>query len=98
MPPHKPRKSAPIEYTTDEEDMIMYDLKDAGFEPNSADEYVLPDHRQVTWTTPELTPLHLTTTPQQREDVSAVNRFNVHRCPTQSVFSGTGLDVMTCLP
>ncbi|GFY10742.1 putative RNA-directed DNA polymerase from transposon X-element [Trichonephila clavipes] len=30
----------------------------------------------VTWTTPELPPL-LTTTPHQREDVSALDRFNV---------------------
>ncbi|GFU23374.1 hypothetical protein TNCV_2369161 [Trichonephila clavipes] len=33
------------------------------------------------------------TTP--REDVSALDRFNVHRCPTQWVFSGTGLELMT---
>ncbi|GFS75475.1 hypothetical protein TNCV_1640811 [Trichonephila clavipes] len=24
--------------------------------------------------------------------------FNVHRCPTRRVFSGTGLELMTCLP
>ncbi|GFU47090.1 hypothetical protein TNCV_2616591 [Trichonephila clavipes] len=38
------------------------------------------NHSQVTWTTPELAPL-LTTTSHQREDVSALDRFNVHRCP-----------------
>ncbi|GFY35254.1 hypothetical protein TNCV_5046281 [Trichonephila clavipes] len=42
------------------------------------------NHGQVTWTTPELL---LTTTPHQREDVSALDRFNVHRCPTRRVFS-----------
>ncbi|GFS76313.1 hypothetical protein TNCV_4668371 [Trichonephila clavipes] len=34
----------------------------------------------VTWTTP---------------DVSALDRFNVHRCPTRRVFSGTGLEPVT---
>ncbi|GFW93870.1 RNase H domain-containing protein [Trichonephila clavipes] len=33
----------------------------------------------------------LTTTPYQREDVLALDRFSVHRCPTRRVFSGTGL-------
>ncbi|GFX28491.1 uncharacterized protein TNCV_1153001 [Trichonephila clavipes] len=37
----------------------------------------------------------LTTTPHQREDVSALDRFNVHRCPTRRVFSGTGLEPVT---
>ncbi|GFY26726.1 uncharacterized protein TNCV_4374721, partial [Trichonephila clavipes] len=41
------------------------------------------------------TPL-LTTLPQ-REDVSALDRFNVHRCPTRRVFSGTGLELVTKL-
>ncbi|GFW19840.1 uncharacterized protein TNCV_3561431 [Trichonephila clavipes] len=35
------------------------------------------------------------TTPHQREDVSALDRFNVHRCPTRRVFSGTGLELVT---
>ncbi|GFU78958.1 hypothetical protein TNCV_307991 [Trichonephila clavipes] len=47
---------------------------------------------------PELAPPLLTTTPHQREDVSALDRFNVHRCPTRRVFSGTGLEFMTYLP
>ncbi|GFX19870.1 hypothetical protein TNCV_1434311 [Trichonephila clavipes] len=33
--------------------------------------------------TPELAPPLLTTTPHQREDVSALDRFNVHCCPTR---------------
>ncbi|GFV21993.1 hypothetical protein TNCV_4526791 [Trichonephila clavipes] len=37
MAPHKPRKSAPIEYTTDEED-ITYDVED---EPEPNPKYVL---------------------------------------------------------
>ncbi|GFU69849.1 uncharacterized protein TNCV_112681 [Trichonephila clavipes] len=45
--------------------------------------------------TPELAPPPLTTTPQQREDVSALSRFNVHRYPTRQVFSGTGLELVT---
>ncbi|GFT33884.1 uncharacterized protein TNCV_4383701 [Trichonephila clavipes] len=32
-------------------------------------------------------------TQHQREDVSALDRFNVHRCPTWRVFSGTGLEL-----
>ncbi|GFV74650.1 uncharacterized protein TNCV_5130921 [Trichonephila clavipes] len=50
---------------------------------------------QVTWTTPELAPPLLTTTPHQREDVSALDRFNVHHCPTRRVFSGTGFEPVT---
>ncbi|GFX93972.1 uncharacterized protein TNCV_3413341 [Trichonephila clavipes] len=45
--------------------------------------------------TPELAPPLLTPTPHQREDVSALDRFNVHRCPTRRVFSGTGLELVT---
>ncbi|GFW12805.1 hypothetical protein TNCV_3885151 [Trichonephila clavipes] len=44
--------------------------------------------------TPEVAPL----SPNQREGVSALDRFNVHRCPTRRVFSGTGIELMTCLP
>ncbi|GFX60526.1 uncharacterized protein TNCV_1182451 [Trichonephila clavipes] len=58
-------------------------------------DHVILNHGQVTWTTPELAPPLLTTTPHQREDVSALDRFNVHRCPTRRVFSGTGLEPMT---
>ncbi|GFV05499.1 hypothetical protein TNCV_227101 [Trichonephila clavipes] len=28
MAPHRPKKSAPVEYTTDEEDMIVFDVED----------------------------------------------------------------------
>ncbi|GFX04432.1 uncharacterized protein TNCV_899621 [Trichonephila clavipes] len=45
--------------------------------------------------TPELRPLFLTTTPHQREDVSALDRFNEHRCPTRRIFSGTGHELET---
>ncbi|GFX43146.1 uncharacterized protein TNCV_2711901 [Trichonephila clavipes] len=61
-------------------------------------DHVILNHGQVTWSTPELAPPLLTTTPHQREDVSALDRFNVHRCPTRRVFSGTGIELMTCLP
>ncbi|GFX21965.1 uncharacterized protein TNCV_2428721 [Trichonephila clavipes] len=60
-----------------------------------ATDHVILNHGQVTWTTPELAPPLLTTKPHQREDVSALDRFNVHRCPTQRVFSGTGLELVT---
>ncbi|GFW29708.1 uncharacterized protein TNCV_3935751 [Trichonephila clavipes] len=45
--------------------------------------------------TPELASPLLTTTPHQREDVSTLDRFSVHRCPTWRVFSGTGLELVT---
>ncbi|GFS94508.1 uncharacterized protein TNCV_2015181 [Trichonephila clavipes] len=60
-----------------------------------ATDHVILSHGQVTWTTPELAPLLLTTTPHQREDVSALDIFNVHRCPTRRVFKGTGLELVT---
>ncbi|GFU57156.1 uncharacterized protein TNCV_1780161 [Trichonephila clavipes] len=60
-----------------------------------ATDHVILNHGQVTWTTPELAPPLLTTTPHQREDVSALDRFNGHRCPTRWVFSGTGLEPVT---
>ncbi|GFW61364.1 uncharacterized protein TNCV_4136821 [Trichonephila clavipes] len=47
-----------------------------------ATDHTILNHGQVTWTTPELAP-------HQREDVSALDRFSVHRCPTRRVFSGT---------
>ncbi|GFS51255.1 uncharacterized protein TNCV_3533301 [Trichonephila clavipes] len=56
---------------------------------------VILNHGQVTWTTPELAPPLLTTTPHRREDVSALDRFNVHRCPRRRVFGRTGLELVT---
>ncbi|GFT04524.1 hypothetical protein TNCV_1930311 [Trichonephila clavipes] len=44
---------------------------------------------------PELAPPLLTTTPHQREDVSALE--DLTHC-TRRVFSGTGIELMTCLP
>ncbi|GFT92607.1 uncharacterized protein TNCV_1480941 [Trichonephila clavipes] len=61
-------------------------------------DHVVLNHGQVTWSTPELPPTLLTTTPHQWENVSALDRFNVHRCPTWRVFNGTRLELMTCLP
>ncbi|GFU41900.1 uncharacterized protein TNCV_2891691 [Trichonephila clavipes] len=58
-------------------------------------DHIILNHCQVTWTTPELAPPPLTTTPHQREDVSAFDRFNVHRCPIRRVFSGTVLELVT---
>ncbi|GFS94406.1 uncharacterized protein TNCV_2014401 [Trichonephila clavipes] len=71
------------------------DMKDATHEELLATDHVILNHGQVTWTTPELAPLSLTTTPHQREDVSALDRFNVHRCPTRRVFNGTGFEPVT---
>ncbi|GFT76078.1 uncharacterized protein TNCV_1255601 [Trichonephila clavipes] len=60
-----------------------------------ATDHVILNHGQVTWTTPELAPPLLTTIPHQRKDVSALDRFNVHRCPARRVLSGTGLELVT---
>ncbi|GFT52845.1 hypothetical protein TNCV_1459701 [Trichonephila clavipes] len=50
------------------------------------------------WTTPELASpsSNYVTTP--REDVSALDRFSVHRCHIRRVLRGTGLELMRCLP
>ncbi|GFW91817.1 uncharacterized protein TNCV_3400771 [Trichonephila clavipes] len=45
--------------------------------------HVMLNHGQVMWTTLELPPPLLPSTPHQRVDVSALDRFNVHRCPTR---------------
>ncbi|GFT84449.1 uncharacterized protein TNCV_3862071 [Trichonephila clavipes] len=50
---------------------------------------------QVTWTTTELAPSLLTTTPHQQEEISDLDRFNVHRCLTRRVFSVNGFDLVT---
>ncbi|GFU06519.1 uncharacterized protein TNCV_4651901 [Trichonephila clavipes] len=42
-----------------------------------------------------MAPPLLTTTPHQRKDISALDRFSMHRCPTRRVFSGTGFELMT---
>ncbi|GFT22400.1 transposable element Tc1 transposase [Trichonephila clavipes] len=60
-----------------------------------ATDHEVLNHGQVTWTTPELAPSLLTTTPHQRVDVSSLDRCNVNRCPTRRVFSGTGFKLVT---
>ncbi|GFS95801.1 uncharacterized protein TNCV_2258831 [Trichonephila clavipes] len=42
MAKHKRRKSAPMEYTTDDEGMLMYDMEEE-LEPDSTDKFVLKD-------------------------------------------------------
>ncbi|GFW56331.1 hypothetical protein TNCV_2088401 [Trichonephila clavipes] len=42
MAKHKPRKSAPTEYTTDDEDMLMYDVEEE-LEPDPTDKFVLKE-------------------------------------------------------
>ncbi|GFW22223.1 hypothetical protein TNCV_1429771 [Trichonephila clavipes] len=41
MTPHKPRKSAPTEYATDEEDMIAYDVEEEELEPDPTDKFTI---------------------------------------------------------
>ncbi|GFV58186.1 integrase catalytic domain-containing protein [Trichonephila clavipes] len=60
-----------------------------------ATDHVIVIHGQVTWTTPELAPPspNYHTTPMGGR--FTLDRFNVHRCPTLRVFSGTGLELVT---
>ncbi|GFW35293.1 hypothetical protein TNCV_3004511 [Trichonephila clavipes] len=51
----------------------------------------------VKWRGRHLSPL-LTTTPHQLEDLCVLDRFNVHRVLTRWIFSGTGLELVTCHP
>ncbi|GFW27182.1 uncharacterized protein TNCV_94081 [Trichonephila clavipes] len=44
MAPHKPRKSASIEYTTDDEDLIMYDVEEEELEPDPTDKFAITEH------------------------------------------------------
>ncbi|GFY28133.1 uncharacterized protein TNCV_4394671 [Trichonephila clavipes] len=39
MAKHKPRKSAPTEYKTDDEDLIMYDVEEEELEPDPTDKF-----------------------------------------------------------
>ncbi|GFU58446.1 uncharacterized protein TNCV_1368781 [Trichonephila clavipes] len=59
-----------------------------------ATDHVILNNGQVTWTTSELAPHLLTTTPHHWEDASALDRFNGHRYPTRRVFSGTCLELV----
>ncbi|GFY26918.1 uncharacterized protein TNCV_930591 [Trichonephila clavipes] len=74
-------------------------------------DHVILNHGKVTWTTPELAPpspnYHTTPTGVRFSSRllrhktshslthSALDRFNVHRCPTRRVFSGTGIELVT---
>ncbi|GFS86899.1 hypothetical protein TNCV_216181 [Trichonephila clavipes] len=43
MAPHKPRKPDPVEYITDEKDMIIYDVEEDEIEKKPVDDFVLPE-------------------------------------------------------
>ncbi|GFX06814.1 hypothetical protein TNCV_1201311 [Trichonephila clavipes] len=43
MVPHRPRKSAPTEYATDEEDMITYDVEEEELEQYPTDKLVIKE-------------------------------------------------------
>ncbi|GFT95329.1 uncharacterized protein TNCV_3326141 [Trichonephila clavipes] len=44
MAPHRPRKAAPIEYATDEEDMITYDVEEEELEPDPTVKFALKEN------------------------------------------------------
>ncbi|GFW42336.1 hypothetical protein TNCV_1207881 [Trichonephila clavipes] len=44
MAKHKHRKSACTEYTTDDEDLIMYDAKEEELEPDPTDKFAIIEH------------------------------------------------------
>ncbi|GFX50328.1 integrase catalytic domain-containing protein [Trichonephila clavipes] len=43
MTPHRPRKSAPTELTTDDEDMITYDVEEEELEPDPTDKLTIKE-------------------------------------------------------
>ncbi|GFU09880.1 hypothetical protein TNCV_784301 [Trichonephila clavipes] len=43
MDKHKPRKSGPTELTTDDEDMIMYDVQAEELEPNPDNKFAMKE-------------------------------------------------------
>ncbi|GFU28317.1 uncharacterized protein TNCV_99811 [Trichonephila clavipes] len=43
MAKHEPRKSGPTEYTTDDEDMITYDVEAEELEPNAEDKFTMKE-------------------------------------------------------
>ncbi|GFY12768.1 uncharacterized protein TNCV_4284261 [Trichonephila clavipes] len=62
-----------------------------------ATDHVILNYGQMMWMIPELAP-PLSKLPHQREVVSALDKFNVHRCPTRCVFSGTVLKLTHDIP
>ncbi|GFW53334.1 hypothetical protein TNCV_4075551 [Trichonephila clavipes] len=45
MDKHKPRKSGPTEYTTDDEDLITYDVEEEEeFEPDPTHKFAITEH------------------------------------------------------
>ncbi|GFX98426.1 hypothetical protein TNCV_4001951 [Trichonephila clavipes] len=44
MAPHRPRKAAPIEYATDDEDMITYDVEEEELEPDPTVKFALKEN------------------------------------------------------
>ncbi|GFV18667.1 uncharacterized protein TNCV_3526021 [Trichonephila clavipes] len=60
-----------------------------------ATDHVILNHGQVTWTTPELAPPSPNYQHHTNGRTFQLDRFNVHRCPTWRVLSGTGLELVT---
>ncbi|GFY35644.1 hypothetical protein TNCV_2619351 [Trichonephila clavipes] len=46
MAKHKPRKLAPTEYTTDEEDLIMYDVQDEELQTHPTDKFAITEYHR----------------------------------------------------
>ncbi|GFT64135.1 uncharacterized protein TNCV_1149201 [Trichonephila clavipes] len=46
MAPHKPRKSATIDYTTDDENLIMYDVEEEELEPDPTDKFAITEYHR----------------------------------------------------
>ncbi|GFW43213.1 transposable element Tcb2 transposase [Trichonephila clavipes] len=89
------RAASPLVWLVEEEERLESPGHPQATRGLLATDHVILNHGQVTWTTLELAPPLLTTTLHQWEDVSALERFSVHRCPTRRVFSGTGLEFVT---
>ncbi|GFX65498.1 transposable element Tcb2 transposase [Trichonephila clavipes] len=94
-------KNTLIRALTEEWDKLPQQLLDSVVQTTRGllvTDLIILKHGQVTRTTHELEPPLRTTTLHQWEDVSALDRWNVHRSPTGQFFSGTRLELMKCLP
>ncbi|GFU90237.1 retrovirus-related Pol polyprotein from transposon RE1 [Trichonephila clavipes] len=88
----------PISWRTFKQKSVSLSNMEADYTMAFGDEPRNFEPDQVTWTTRELAPSSSNYHTTPREDITVLNRFNVHRCPTRWIFRGTGFKLMTCLP
>ncbi|GFX62698.1 hypothetical protein TNCV_4868581 [Trichonephila clavipes] len=74
MAPHRPRKSAPKEYATDEEDVITYDVEEEELEPDPTVRFTIKEAYKCNLTKPS-NALH----PRRTLDICSDGRSPVPR-------------------